>query len=195
MDFEWVGKDVFTVQSNYFSQDLPIYGVNGAFHGTGNSFNDFQTVCIERTADYIKWKINGNEVRSIWASAMGGQFPNRPAKVVFDIWDAGTGTPQGTIDWSGGPTDWGNGGGDYRIQVDWVTINCIGGSAPPAPPPPPPSGGGSSGSGADIGGYCQASTTAWCKSGCCVNAACGGYATDRDQAPGKEAGVDQMSRI
>lgn len=168
---EWVGKDQYTIQSNYFSKGRLLYGVNGQFHFTGvNAFDNFVTLCVERQPDHIKLSVNGNQVRWISASDLGSAFPNRPAKVVFDIWDAGTGVEPGVSDWAGGPTWWGdNNNPEFRMQVDWVTIRCDnpnGGSAPSSP---------SSGSGADIGGYCQASTFGWCKSGCCVNAQCGGF--------------------
>ncbi|KAI9004546.1 concanavalin A-like lectin/glucanase domain-containing protein [Hyaloraphidium curvatum] len=171
IDFEWVGRNVFEVQTNYFSQGYAIYGVNGQYHGHGDAFNEVQTVCVERTSDYIAWKINGNTVRMLYRGDMGSRFPDRPAKIVFDLWDAGVGTPPGTVAWSGGPTDWSNEyNPDYRMQVDWITINCAGGSAPPPPPPPPPPSGGGGSSGGS--GSCTASTFDQCSTGCCIGGSC-----------------------
>jgi len=78
------------VQSNFFSKDRLIYGANGRYHFTGvNSFTTFQTLCIERQPEFIRLKVDGREVRYISRAELGDAFPNRPSKVVFDIWDGG----------------------------------------------------------------------------------------------------------
>lgn len=154
VDFEWVGNNIWNVQSNWFAEDRAVYAANSRSHGIADSFSNFQTVCIERTGDYVKWEINGNAVRQIPSSTPG--FPTRPAKLILDIWDGGRGTSPGIMSWAGGWTDWNNEENpDYRVQVDWVSVDCW----------TPDSRG--------DGTPCQSSNYENCTSGCCVQGKCG----------------------
>ena len=89
-----------------------------------NTFEVFHNVCISRTPRDIKWWMDGEVKRTLLASSVPGKFPFRSSKLVFTIWDGGSGAP-GTSDWAGGPTDWSNPApADYRIQVGQVQIRC-----------------------------------------------------------------------
>ncbi|KAI9006502.1 concanavalin A-like lectin/glucanase domain-containing protein [Hyaloraphidium curvatum] len=203
IDLEWVGRNMYEVQSNFFSEDKGIYGVHGGYHPTGvNAFDNYQTLCIERTPDWIVWRVDGRQVRAVSRAQLGADYPDAPSKVVLDIWDGGVGVEPGVSNWAGGPTWWGdNNNPEYRMLVDWVTIRCDNPGGAPPPPPPPPSGGGSSGSGAGNarcadrsicfggssagsggsnssstaggpGATCTASDERQCQSGCCYQARC-----------------------
>jgi beta-glucanase (GH16 family) len=111
IDLEWVGGDNAQVQTNYFSKgDTSTYD-RGAYHAVTNPTGQFHTYSIDWTKDYVKWLIDGAVVRTLtYADAKGGStFPQTPMQIKFGTWVAGKkNAPEGTVQWSGGYTNFAN---------------------------------------------------------------------------------------
>lgn len=80
------------------------------------------------SSSLLRWVIDGNEVRTVQReeTLTDGRynFPNRPSRIQFSMWDGGMGAP-GTADWAGTPTDWSDPDRVYSMEVDWVNITCL----------------------------------------------------------------------
>jgi hypothetical protein len=94
IDWEWVGSDATTAQTNYFGKGitgnydrgktLPVPG--------GDAFNTFHTYAIDWTAAQIVWSIDGTPVRTLAYAAAdgnGAQYPQTPMKVKIGAWSGG----------------------------------------------------------------------------------------------------------
>lgn len=112
IDIEFVGGDTSHVQTNYFSKgDTSTYD-RGKWHPVVNPMQQEHTYSIDWTKDYVKWYVDGKEIRTLtYAEAKGGSiFPQTPMQVKFGTWVAGKqGASKGTIDWAGGITDFSKG--------------------------------------------------------------------------------------
>ncbi|KAJ3117014.1 hypothetical protein HDU96_008185 [Phlyctochytrium bullatum] len=74
--------------------------------GTIDGWNEYT---IDWTHDAIKWIINGKTVREYKREENPTAFPNTPSVVQMAVWTVDSpDVAQGTRDWAGGPTDWGN---------------------------------------------------------------------------------------
>lgn len=104
IDIEWVGGDDAQFQTNYFFKGDDTVFDRGAFHPVSTPSKTFHTYSIEWTKDYVKWFLNGVEVRTLLYSTVGAaKFPQTPMQVKFGTWVAGKkGAPDGTIQWAGG---------------------------------------------------------------------------------------------
>jgi beta-glucanase (GH16 family) len=57
----------------------------------------------------INWIIDGTVVRTLIAASVGDQYPQTPMQVRIGTWCGGCkGEPEGTVQWSGGPTTFGS---------------------------------------------------------------------------------------
>ncbi|KAI0009177.1 concanavalin A-like lectin/glucanase domain-containing protein [Xylariaceae sp. FL0662B] len=108
IDWEWLGGDTTQVQSNYFGKgDTTTYD-RGAYHNVNNPQTETHTYTVDWTKDYVRWLIDGNQVRELkYADAKGGsRFPQTPMQVKLGTWVAGrSDAPEGTVQWAGGKTD------------------------------------------------------------------------------------------
>lgn len=152
IDWEWLGAEPDTVQSNYFGKGLTTSYNRGAFHDDPGSQSDFKTYTIDWTATQITWQIDGNTVRVLTADeAAENQYPQTPMQVKVGAWSGGDpANAQGTIEWAQGPTDYTQ--GPFTMQVkslavtdystgteyvyegndgSWQSINAVGGSVNP----------------------------------------------------------------
>lgn len=122
IDWEWLGADASQVQSNYFGKGQTATYNRGAFHSNPNNEGEFQTYTIIWTADQVVWQIGGQTVRVLTpATAETNQYPSTPMQVKMGIWSGGDpSNAPGTIQWAGGPTNYG--GGPYTMQVKSVTV-------------------------------------------------------------------------
>ncbi|KFY01260.1 hypothetical protein V490_01000, partial [Pseudogymnoascus sp. VKM F-3557] len=122
IDFEWLGAASTEVQSNYFGKgDVTTYN-RGAFHETTENQQEFVTYDIEWTATQIIWSVGGSVVRILTPeTADTNQYPQTPMQVKFGSWSGGDpANPQGTIDWSRGPTDYSK--GPFNMIVKSISI-------------------------------------------------------------------------
>ncbi|KAK0736437.1 concanavalin A-like lectin/glucanase domain-containing protein [Apiosordaria backusii] len=112
IDYEWVGVDLNTVQTNYYFQGITDYGNTGNLT-VDDSYNKFHDYEIQWTPDEIRWLVDGKVGRTkkrseTWnATAQQWNFPQTPSRVQISIWPGGLETnAKGTIDWAGGKIDW-----------------------------------------------------------------------------------------
>ncbi len=135
IDYEWVGKDLDTAQTNIYWQALPYYGNSGNITNLTDTFSDWHTYTVDWTPDQITWSVDGVVRRtktrdSTWNATSGlYNYPQTPSRVQLSVWPGGASNQaQGTIDWAGGPIDWSGTDiqqqGYYYMQVANVTIQC-----------------------------------------------------------------------
>lgn len=112
IDYEWVGVDLNTAQTNYYFQGITDYTQTGNLT-VKDSYNQFHDYEIQWTPDEIKWLIDGKVGRTkkradTWnATANQWNFPQTPSRVQISIWPGGLeSNAKGTIDWAGGKIDW-----------------------------------------------------------------------------------------
>ena len=152
IDWEWLGADPDSVQSNYFGKGLTTSYNRGAFHSDPGSQSNFKTYTIDWTANQITWQIDGTTVRVLTATeAAEGQYPQTPMQVKVGAWSGGdSANAPGTIAWAQGPTDYSQ--GPFTMQVksllvadystgtqyiyegndgSWQSIAAVGGSVNP----------------------------------------------------------------
>jgi beta-glucanase (GH16 family) len=99
IDWEFLGGDSGTVQTNYFGHaDTSEYNREQTF-STPDNQADFHTYAVDWTADRIVWQIDGSTVRTLTpANADSGQYPQTPMMIKVGIWAGGDpSNPQGTI--------------------------------------------------------------------------------------------------
>jgi hypothetical protein len=140
IDFEWIGVDAHSVQSNYYSQGVTVYtnGKNLTTPG-GSTVDDMHEYCLDWTEDSLTWSIDGDDLRTLnrkdtWNSTAGRfDYPQTPSRVMLSLWPAGLPTnAKGTVDWAGGEIDWNSPymrNGYYYANVEEVSIECY--DAPP----------------------------------------------------------------
>ncbi|KAI1073443.1 glycoside hydrolase family 16 protein [Whalleya microplaca] len=108
IDWEWLGGDTTQVQTNYFGKgDTTTYD-RGAYHTVASPQTQTHTYSIDWTKDYVRWSIDGTQVRELkYADAKGGtRFPQTPMQVKLGTWVAGrSDAAEGTVQWAGGKTD------------------------------------------------------------------------------------------
>jgi beta-glucanase (GH16 family) len=135
IDFEWVGVDLETAQTNFYFQGIPDYTNSGNITIPSDSYEEFHDYEIRWTPEEIVWLIDGevgrtqrkdetwNETSNQW------DFPQTPARVQLSIWPGGADTnAEGTIEWAGGRIDWDSEDiqrdGYYYATVAEVEIEC-----------------------------------------------------------------------
>lgn len=139
IDYEWVGADLETSQTNYYFQGIPKYD-QSANITLSNTYENYHEYEINWTPDEITWSVNGQVGRTkkksdTWnATAQQWNFPQTPSRVQFSIWPGGAeSNPKGTIDWAGGVIDWNNhpdikNPGYYYTMISEVEVKCWDGS-------------------------------------------------------------------
>ncbi|CAI6334679.1 unnamed protein product [Periconia digitata] len=133
IDFEWIGTDINTVQSNYYSQGVTDYTNTKNLTVSGGTL-DFHDYCIDWSPEELKWEIDGKEVRSVkksetWNSTANHfDYPQTPSRIMISLWPAGkAGNAKGTVDWAGGEIDWNSPymtNGFYNAGIRDVTVEC-----------------------------------------------------------------------
>ncbi|KAJ2373505.1 putative glycosidase CRH2, partial [Coemansia sp. RSA 2607] len=118
---------------------------------------DYHDYTIDWSADAINWLVDGTVIRTVRkqdtfdAASNSYKFPTSESRVAFSIWDGGNSGAQGTQEWAGYPTPWGN-GVQYQMFVDTVDIQCNGDAGTTAPPTDGGSSGGVPTDGGSSGG-------------------------------------------
>lgn len=134
IDYEFIGSDLETAQTNYYFQGIPDY------HNSGNislsdTFHNFHDYEIRWTPDRIDWLVDGQVGRSklrkdTWnETSQQWNFPQTPARVQLSIWPGGLASnAKGTIDWAGGQIDWNaddiTKAGYFYATVAEVSVEC-----------------------------------------------------------------------
>ncbi|KAG2218254.1 hypothetical protein INT45_006255 [Circinella minor] len=110
IDFELLGSEKHTAQTNYFWGIHPMYTVNGGFHNVSgeNIYDEFHTYTVDWSPERIVWTIDEDVVRikerEQTCEGSVCKFPSNPARVQIGFWDGSF--EFGTAEWSHGPIDW-----------------------------------------------------------------------------------------
>jgi beta-glucanase (GH16 family) len=126
IDWEWLGATDNEVQSNYFGKGQTTTYDRAAVHAVRGTQDSFHTYTIDWTNERIVWQINGQTIRVLEQGDAHGQFPQTPCQLKIGAWSGGDpSNPQGTIDWSRGPTDYSQGPFTMVVQsasvIDYST--------------------------------------------------------------------------
>lgn len=142
IDYEWVGVDLQTSQTNYYFQGIPKYDQSYNISMSSDTFANWHEYEVRWTPDQIQWVVDGQvertkEKKDTWnATANQWDFPQTPARVQLSIWPGGAeSNAKGTIDWAGGVIDW-NGEdikkvGYYYATFGEIEVQCFNANSPP----------------------------------------------------------------
>lgn len=141
IDYEFVGADLESAQSNYYFQGIPDYD-NELNITLSDTFENFHTYEIDWTPDAITWLVDGQVGRTkkrsdTWnATTSQWDFPQTPARVQLSLWPAGLASNgEGTVAWAGGLVNWNSAdiqnNGYYYATFESVTVSCYNASSPP----------------------------------------------------------------
>ena len=121
IDWEWLGADGGTVQTNYFGKGQTTTYDRGAFNAAPGNQGDYHKYTIDWTPQQIVWQVDGVTVRTLEPPNANGQYPQTPMQVKFGAWSGGDpANSQGTIQWARGPTDYSK--GPYTMKVKSIMV-------------------------------------------------------------------------
>lgn len=134
IDFEFVGTDLNTAQTNYYWQAVPDYTKSKNLT-VQDTFNTYHTYEIDWKPDSMSWSIDGNVMRTVnrndtWnATTNQWNYPQTPARIQLSLWPAGLSTnAPGTVAWAGGLVNWNapdvQNAGYFYAMVNDVNIEC-----------------------------------------------------------------------
>ncbi|KAK5123034.1 hypothetical protein LTR85_003600 [Meristemomyces frigidus] len=133
IDFEFVGTDLESVQSNYYFQGITDYD-NEENLTVSNTLQNTHTYTFDWQPDSITWYIDDVAMRTknrndtYNTTTQQYHFPQSPARIELSLWPAGlAANGEGTIDWAGGLVDWNSAdmtNGYYYAIVSDVTVEC-----------------------------------------------------------------------
>jgi len=143
IDYEWVGADLTTAQTNIYWQADPYYGNSANISNLNDTFTTWHTYTVDWQADQIIWSVDGTTYRtktraSTWNSTSQlYNYPQTPSRIEISLWPGGASDQApGTIAWAGGAINWSSqdiqSNGYYYMQVQDVTVECY---DPPAGTP------------------------------------------------------------
>jgi len=133
IDFEWVGVDLESAQSNFYFQGITDYN-NGENLTVSNTVENEHTYTIDWQPDQITWSIDGKVGRTLKKSDTFNEttkqyhYPQTPSRVQLSLWPAGLSrNGEGTIEWAGGLVDWDSPymqNGYYYAMIKDISIEC-----------------------------------------------------------------------
>lgn len=138
IDFEWIGVDLETAQTNYYNLGYLDY-YNSENITTSDSFANFHDYEVHWTPDQIQWLVDGKVGRTqkrkdTWNETLQRwDYPQTPARVQLSLWPGGLASNgKGTIDWAGGEIEWSGtpdmkDPGYYYATIESVKIECYDG--------------------------------------------------------------------
>lgn len=121
VDWEFLGAASDEVESNYFGKGQTTTFDRAANHKLDDTQGSFHTYTIDWTKERMVWQIDGKTVRTTEEGDTHGMFPQTPCQLKLGAWSGGdSSNPQGTIDWSRGPTDYTK--GPFTMTVQSVSV-------------------------------------------------------------------------
>ncbi|KAJ8063076.1 hypothetical protein OCU04_008317 [Sclerotinia nivalis] len=141
IDYEFVGSELTTAQSNYYFQGITDYD-NELNIILSDTYANYHTYEIDWTPDEITWLVDGQVGRTkkrseTWnATANQWNYPQTPSRVQLSLWPGGLATNgAGTISWAGGLIDWDSedikNNGYYYASFESVEISCYNAKSAP----------------------------------------------------------------
>ncbi|CCH44571.1 Xyloglucan endotransglucosylase/hydrolase protein 20 [Wickerhamomyces ciferrii] len=134
IDFEFIGSELTTVESNYYYQAVLNYS-NVRNATTSDTYENYHTYEVDWTPEELTWSLNGESFRTLkkedtWNSSTNSyHYPQTPSRVQFSLWPGGdSDNSVGTIAWAGGAIDWDADDikdyGYYYMLLKNVSIEC-----------------------------------------------------------------------
>lgn len=134
IDYEWVGVDLETVQTNFYWHGVTNYENSGNI-SLSDTFRNYHDYEIRWTPDKIEFLVDGQKGREVNRkdtfnkTSNQFEFPQTPSRVQLSLWPGGLeSNAQGTIDWAGGEIDWNHddiqNAGYFYAAVESVEIEC-----------------------------------------------------------------------
>ncbi|EGC45996.1 cell wall glucanase [Histoplasma capsulatum var. duboisii H88] len=135
IDFEFVGVDLYTAQTNYYFQGITDYTNGKNLSVDSNTFSDYHVYSIDWKPDSVTWSIDGKPLRTLLKKDTFDKgdnkyhYPQSPSRLQLSLWPGGKeGAPEGTIQWAGGLVDWNHEDikkhGYYYSLVSEISIEC-----------------------------------------------------------------------
>ncbi|KAL8810337.1 MAG: hypothetical protein Q9200_002657 [Gallowayella weberi] len=135
IDFEFVGTDLQTAQSNFYFQGIPDYDNGKNLAVKSSTFDDYHTYELDWSPTQLTWSVDGTVLRTLKRSDTWNKttnqyhYPQTPARVELSLWPAGSSkNGQGTIAWAGGLVDWNAPDvekfGYYYAMVKDIKVQC-----------------------------------------------------------------------
>ncbi|KAJ5396767.1 hypothetical protein N7509_004880 [Penicillium cosmopolitanum] len=100
IDWEWVGYNTSSVQTNFFGKGNDSTFDRGGFSNVANADTEFHNYTTYWDQEKLEWYIDNEIVRTLKfddKGTLGGKnYPETPCRVKVSVW------PAGTVDWAGG---------------------------------------------------------------------------------------------
>jgi len=109
VDWEFLGGDTTQTETNYFGKGNTTTYDRAIYYPVSSPQTTQHSYAVNWTSSSIEWLIDGVVVRTLnYADANGGtNFPQTPMRLKIGIWAGGDpSNGPGTIEWSGGPTNY-----------------------------------------------------------------------------------------
>lgn len=121
IDWEWVGYNTSSVQTNFFGKGNTTTYDRGGIHYVPNADTEWHNYTTWWDSDKLQWWIDGKMVRELLytdATALGGKnYPQTPCQVKISNWPAGLeSAAHGTIEWAGGLVNYADGPFTMSVQ-------------------------------------------------------------------------------
>ncbi|KAJ2640533.1 putative glycosidase CRH2, partial [Coemansia sp. RSA 1694] len=131
IDFEFVGGERGSVQSNYYWRNELDYTKMVRSQVLSDTTKNYHTYQIVWTPDSITWIVNGAPFRTVtraetWDQSTGVfKYPDSESYVSFSVWDGGSGE-KGTSDWAGGAINWEAAAAEpFAMGIKSVSVDCF----------------------------------------------------------------------
>lgn len=134
IDFEFIGSELTTVQSNYYYEAV-LNNTNVVNGSVSNTYENYHTYEVDWTEDELTWSIDGTAFRTLkkedtYNETTGNyMYPQTPSRVQVSIWPGGASSNSaGTIAWAGGAIDWDSDDikdyGYYYMLLKNISVEC-----------------------------------------------------------------------
>ncbi|KAK9460594.1 concanavalin A-like lectin/glucanase domain-containing protein [Lipomyces oligophaga] len=134
IDYEFVGADLETVQTNYYYQGT-LNWTHSVNISLSDTFSNYHTYEVDWTEDSITWSVDGQQGRVLYktdtynSTSDAYDFPQTPSRIQISLWPGGLDTnAPGTIAWAGGEINWDsediNEYGYFYAILQSVDITC-----------------------------------------------------------------------
>lgn len=135
IDWEWLGHDDATVQSNFYGKGNTTTYDRAIYHPVASPIGAWHEYTIDWTSSAITWSIDGSVIRTLPYGdplALGGyNYPQTPMRVKLGSWvgcasaeAAADPLKKGTCEWAGGPADFSQ--APFTMLVKSISIEDYG---------------------------------------------------------------------
>ncbi|KAL2916883.1 putative glycosidase CRH2 [Polyrhizophydium stewartii] len=130
IDWEIVGKDLNSAQTNVFYKGIPEFALHGSTEAVADVSKPHEYT-IDWKHNTLSWAIDGvvkrtlNKDTSISPLTPPGErwYPSTPSLFQISVWDGGASDSKGTSDWAGGAIQWGS-RSNITALYEWIDIQC-----------------------------------------------------------------------